>query len=97
MRYDLINPPEMSAQDRGSANSRRVDGPASNRRENGDRSVIKNGTVWKLGSSISEAVTFLVSLRIAVLANEGEKIGVNKGQCDNVFLSMQVSNCAPDY
>jgi hypothetical protein len=41
--YDLINPPEMSAQDRGSANSRRVDGPASNRRENGDRSVVTNG------------------------------------------------------
>jgi hypothetical protein len=43
IRYDLINPPEMSAQDRGGANSRRVDGPASNRRENGDRSVIRNG------------------------------------------------------
>jgi hypothetical protein len=43
IRYDLINPPEMSAQDRGGANSRRVDGPASNRRENGDRSVIING------------------------------------------------------
>ena len=47
IRYDLINPPEMSAQDRGGANSRRVDGPASNRRENGDRSVIINGVEVK--------------------------------------------------
>jgi hypothetical protein len=33
--YDLNNPPEMSAQDRGSAKKRRSDGPVSNRKVRG--------------------------------------------------------------